>query len=206
MTGGRRWAGGTLAALALAAMACQGPQGPAGAPGPKGDQGIQGPPGTFSGTFNGDVTVNGAITATNLLATEAFTGWLTNSADFTGPTGATPVILKFTDVKVNTNAAVFRMELDGTLTILKPGVVNLNATFDAVGPTGYVSEVIKVNGADQAYSLAPANGTTWAQVNATLIYKAAATDGITVLAAPSVITNMDNGIWSRLSVQWTGVP
>src|SRR4051812_42928075 len=100
-----RW---TWAALALA-MACAGPAGPKGDPGDKGDQGIQGPPGTFSGTFNGNVTITGTVSAANLLTTEAFTGWLTNNTDFTAPTGATPVILKFTDVKQNTNASVFRM-------------------------------------------------------------------------------------------------
>ena len=201
-----------VALSAMTALACTGTQGPAGPQGDKGDQGIQGPPGTFSGTFTGNasftgnVAITGTVSASNLLTTEAFTGWLTNNTDFVAAAGTTPVIHKFTDVKQNTNSSVFRMELDGTLTILKPGLVNLTATFDAIGPAPYVWEVIKVNGTDQAYTLAPANGTTWAQVTGTIIYKAAANDAVTVLSPPSTITSMDNGVWSRLSVQWTGVP
>src|SRR3954471_22675007 len=201
-----------LSAVVTLALACQGPAGPQGVAGPQGPAGTQGPPGTFSGTFNGDVTItgnaaiSGTVSASNLLTVESFTGWLTNSADFTAPAGTTPVIIKFTDVKQNTNTSVFRMELDGTLTILRPGVINLTATFDAIGPAGYVTEYIRVNGTDQAYTLGPANGSTWAHGTGSHSYKAAANDGITVLAVPSAITSMDNGAWSRLSVQWTGVP
>lgn len=205
------WTRGALAALAMA-MACAGAQGPEGPVGPAGPAGPQGPAGTFSGTFTGDITVTGNaaiagnVTAANLLTTEAFTGWLTNSSDFTAPAGTTPILLKFTDVKQNTNGAVFRMELDGTLTILKPGVVNVLATFDATGPNNYVGGRMNLNGALIALSLAPANGTNWGQVTIQSNYKVAANDAITVLAAPSDITLMDNGGWSRLSVQWTGVP
>ncbi|HZN94235.1 MAG TPA: hypothetical protein VFB81_16090 [Myxococcales bacterium] len=202
-----------IAVLVLAAvLACAGPKGDQGEQGPIGPTGAQGPAGTFSGTFTGNATftgnvaISGSVTANNLLTTEAFSGWLTNAADFTAPAGGTLVLVKYTDVKQNSNPSVFRMELDGTLTILKPGVVNITASFDAIGPAGYITIYLRLNGNDLAYSLAPANGTTWAQPTVSTSYKASANDAFTVLAYPSQITSMDNGAWSRLSVQWTGVP
>jgi hypothetical protein len=190
-----------------AALACSGPKGDPGPQGDPGPTGPQGPAGTFSGTFNGNVTIQGAVSATNILGVETFTAWLTNAADFTAPTGTAPARLKYTDVKQNTNTAIFQPELDGNLTILKPGVISFTASFDAIGTGNFVRTGIRLNDTqDLGYSLSPSNGSNWAQVTETIHWKANANDKFSVLALPSEIANMDNGVWSTLNVQWTGVP
>src|SRR5690242_4596281 len=152
---------GTVALASL--LACVGTRGE---PGPEGPPG---PPGTFSGTFdggvtfNGNVNVNGNVTASNMLAVEAFTGWLTNSADFTSSGSTLPTKLKYTDIRQNSAPSVFRMELDGSLTILKPGVVTLTASYDALArsATSYATLEAKVNATRLAFSLSP--GGNWAE-------------------------------------------
>jgi hypothetical protein len=201
-------------ALLALVLACTGPTGPEGPQGPKGDPGTQGPPGTFSGTFTGDITISGnaaisgRVTGSNILATEAFTAWLTNATDFTAPNGSAAVKLKYTDVKQNSDPTVFRPELDGSLTILKAGVVTFTASFDTIG-TGtpnYVQADLYVNATREAVSLTPANGSTWAQVTVSLYWKANAGDAFSIYGYPIQILSMDNGVISPLTVQWTGVP
>lgn len=195
---------GTVALASL--LACTGPKGDPGLEGPPG------PPGTFSGTFdggvtfNGNVNVNGNVTAENMLAVEAFTAWLTNSADFTSSASTLPTKLKYTDIRQNSAPSVFRMELDGSLTVLKPGVVTLTASYDALAPSGvsYATLEAKVNATRLAFSLSP--GGSWAENIINIRWKANANDAFSFLAIPAEIGNMDNGAFSVLTAQWVGVP
>lgn len=161
------------------------------------------------GTLNPteSLEVNGNIKADNLLSTEAFSAWLTNASDFTGSSSTTATNLKYTDLKQNSNSSVFSMNNStGELTILKAGVVNLSAQFDFINSSGSGWTIMDIswNGTLQTRPLASNTG-TWATIQGHLTVKVSAGDTISFIAVPSQIDNMDNGIYSTLSVQWTGV-
>ena len=63
---------------------------------------------------------------------------------------------------------------------------------------------ILVNGVAETYTLA-AGVSNWQEVQGNLYWTVNANDVITFEAQPSRISSMDNGQWSTLSVQWTGV-
>ena len=98
------------------------------------------------------------------------------------------------------------MAANGELTIAKAGTVSLNANFDVVGPGNYTEIELTLNNVDIMDTLAPNNGTNWSQVSLTAHLKVVAGDVLAFWARPSQIAQMDNGSWSTLSVQWTGVP
>ncbi|HYO55714.1 hypothetical protein [Archangium sp.] len=201
-------------------FACNGAQGPKGDPGPGNadpaqvilngtarqvaDFNISG-----TGGIGGDLTVGGQVLASNILTAAAFTASLTNSADFTTPSGSTSANLKYTQVKQNSRPDVFAMQTDGSLKILKPGVISLTANFDVIvqSGAGYAQVEIYVNGTQATFTLAQSvNGTYWSQCSATLNWKVNANDVITLKAVPAQISSMDNGIWSTLTVLWIGGP
>lgn len=146
--------------------------------------------------------VAGSVKANNILSSENFTAWLTNAADFTGPSGTSPVRLKYTNVRQNSDPGVFEMGPDGSLKILKAGSLSLTASFDVITP-GYAEIQVAVNGTVEAWSLA--SGATWVEVIGDLKWKVVAGDVITLSSRPSAITSMDDGSWSVLTAQWIGV-
>ena len=149
--------------------------------------------------------VNGNIKANNMLTVEVYSAWLTNAADFSGSSSGSDTNLKYTNLVQNTNTSVFSMNNStGVLTILKAGVINLSAQFDFIYTTGWTRMDIRRNGSIQTRPVATATG-TWATIQGHLIRNVVAGDQITITAVPSQINNMDNGIYSTLDVQWTGV-
>jgi hypothetical protein len=150
--------------------------------------------------------VAGSVKANNILSSENFTSWLENAGDFTGPTGGTPVRLRYTNVRQNSDPGVFEMGPDGSLKILKAGSLSLTANFDVITPaaSNYAEIRIAVNGTNQALSLSSASG-SWVEVIGDLKWKVAAGDVITLASPPSTIAAMDNGAWSVLTAQWVGV-
>jgi hypothetical protein len=140
---------------------------------------------------------------------EAFTAWLTNAADYTAPAGAAAVTLRYTNVRQNSAAAVFSPQADGSIVILKAGVVDLSVSFDVITAAGfnYAQMDCLVNGTVITNTLAhSAGGGFWGQVHGNLHWKVNANDSITCRAYPSQIGSVDNGVWSVLSMSWTGLP
>ncbi|HEX5745351.1 MAG TPA: hypothetical protein VFZ09_03845 [Archangium sp.] len=135
---------------------------------------------------------------------EAFTSWLTNAADFTSSSSSSHLKLKYTNVRQNSALDVFELQTDGSLRILKAGVVSLSASYDAIPTSGarYVEMMILINGAIVAQSVG-ANTGDWTQVATHINWKVEPNDTLTLLARPSGIASMDNGSWSVLTVKWT---
>ncbi len=139
------------------------------------------------------------------LSVETFTAWLTNSDDFTNSTSLTPINLEYTDIKQNTDAAVFEMQLDGSLKILKSGTVSLTANFDAISPL-YAEIQIYINDDLKTLSLGnSAGGSQWTQVIGNLSWTVNSNDVITLKSRSDRINHMDNGPWSTLTMQWIGM-
>lgn len=80
--------------VAVAMTGCKGDkgdpgaEGPTGPAGPQGATGQQGPPGTFSGTFSGDATINGNLTVTGAITSDQswvllHSATLASAADYT---------------------------------------------------------------------------------------------------------------------------
>lgn len=150
-----------------------------------------------------------ADSAAGGLAVEAFTASLVNASDFTGPNGTSPVNLRYTNVAQNSNAAVFSPQADGTLRILKAGVISATANFNAIvaAGSGYAQITSLINGTPIAFALGhSASGSFFTQVSTTLHWKVNAGDNLNFRALPSQISNMDNAPWSTLTVQWIGRP
>ena len=157
--------------------------------------------------------VAGKIKATNMLDVASLHAWLANAADFAAPVvNASQINLKYTTIKQNSDATVFAPQADGSITILKAGVVNMHAGYDVVSrSTGavYATIVAYVNTSAIANSLVHSiNATTpyWQECEVSAVWKVSAGDAIVFKAIPDPIGLIDNGIWSTMSLTWTGVP
>jgi hypothetical protein len=139
------------------------------------------------------------------LRTATFTGELANASDFNAASGS-KVALRYTTIQQSSDASVFSMATDGSLTILEAGTVSIAAGFGCVVATGYPYAAIdlRVNGASRALGMAPNVSPNWSQAATTLHWSVSAGDVITAMAVPDESSVITPGAFSLLTVHWTG--
>lgn len=146
--------------------------------------------------------VNGNIKADNMLSVENFHAVLNNAAFFTSSTSGNSYLLNWT-AEQNTEPAVFSFN-GGSIHFLQDGVVDIHAQFDFIKTSGYTRIEVYINNSLKTQSLATSNG-LWQSVHGQLSWQVQAGDYMYIAAIPNQIDQMDNGLWSTLSIKWTGV-
>ena len=152
--------------------------------------------------------VDGNIKADNMLSVENFHGALNNADDFINSSSGSYLQLEYTAVQ-NSTTSVFSLYSDGTLRINKTGVIHVDAQFSVkpafLFPQPYAQMEIRINNVSRTKSLVDFSSSDWQQVHSHLSWKVDAGTDLTIHAIPEQIGDMDNGVWSTLSVTWTGV-
>lgn len=139
--------------------------------------------------------------------TEIYHSYLTNAGDFTGPTGSTPVLMKYNAPRQAIDPTVFEVQADGSIKVLRSGIADITVSADVITATaGSYAEIhIAVNGSTQSWALAHSAGSNyWSQMTAHLVWRVNAGDVIAAYSPPSTVTNMDNNNWSWMNIVWTG--